>query len=196
MLFSGESFIINAFEAAMYTSDSEDPWSYRWIGFDGEMSKKFTELPPVFKTPARIFYEMTNTEHSPWSREYRLAALLFNLYADLFSIGVQSNSYIRRIQEYIDTNYSNDIKVEDIAKMVNLDRKYLSRIFKEKTGITIQQYLISRRLYVAKWKKEIGVSINETAFSCGFNSITNFSKMFKQHYGMNPGKWRKKKMSI
>ena len=189
---AAECFIINANEEAMYIADSDDPWSYRWIGFDGELSQKFTELPPVFKASPEIFYEMTNTEHSPWSREYLLAALLFKLYADLFATDIQSNSYVRQIKEYIDFNYSKDIKVEDIAKMLNFDRKYLSRIFKKKTGTTIQQYLISRRLYVAKWKIEIGVSINETAFSCGFNSITNFSKMFKQHYGMSPGKWRKR----
>lgn len=188
----GDAFIILKGEKCSYVADEEKPWHYIWIGFDGELSKKFSELDPVFKVAPGIFQEMIATNNAPWSREYHLAAMLFNLYADLFSTGAQTNYYVREVQEYIFYNFNSDIKIESLAKMVNLDRKYLAYIFKKETGQTMQRYLLERRLYVAKWRLEIGKSITETAFCSGFNSVSNFSRMFKKYYGVSPGEWRKR----
>ena len=189
---AGDAFIILPYESFNYEADENDPWFYRWIGFDGELSVHFAELAPVIKIPKGVFLEMTNTEDTPWSREYRLAAMLFNLYADLFAKGIQPNHYVRQVQDYIKDNYyDNNLKVEQIAEMLNLDRKYLSQLFKKKTGQSIQEFLISHRLEVAKYQLAKGTSINDVAFFVGFNSITNFSRMFKKHVGISPGTWRK-----
>ena len=46
---AGEAFVILPHEVTTYTADSDEPWVYRWIGFDGALSTKVGELPPVIK---------------------------------------------------------------------------------------------------------------------------------------------------
>ena len=82
-----------------------------------------------------------------------------------------------------------DLRVEEIADKMNLDRRYLSRIFKEKTGQTVQEYLISVRMEAAKQQLVRGASVNEAAKLSGYEDVCNFSKMFKRLFGVSPGQW-------
>ena len=66
----------------------------------------------------------------------------------------------------------------------------MSRLFKEKTGQTVQEYLISVRLDAAKKQLERGASVGEAALLCGYDDVCNFSKMFKRLSGISPGKWK------
>jgi AraC-like DNA-binding protein len=79
-----------------------------------------------------------------------------------------------------------------IAQKMNLDRRYLSRIFKEKTGVTIKDYLIGVRMEEAKRRLETGESITDAARLCGYDDVCNFSKMFKKRFGISPQQWQQK----
>ena len=46
----------------------------------------------------------------------------------------------------MDANYMQPLRVEDLARQVNLDRRYLSRRFKQQTGLTLQEYIIQVRI--------------------------------------------------
>ena len=83
--------------------------------------------------------------------------------------------------------------MEEISEKMNLDRRYLSRLFKEKTGQTIQEYLISVRMEAAKKQLARGASVAEAAQLCGYDDACNFSKMFKRLFGISPGKWKSEK---
>ena len=85
----------------------------------------------------------------------------------------------------------NEMQVEQIAESLSLDRRYLSRLFKSKTGKTIQEYLIGVRMEEAKKLLGDGHGVAETANLCGYSDYCNFSKMFKQIYGVSPAKWKK-----
>lgn len=182
---AGQAFIILPGEVTTYTADKEDPWYYRWIGFDGALSEHFSKLPPVFTPPDSLFVKLFRLAADPSVAEYRLAAELFSLYAALFT-ETTANPHVRRVENYIRAAYMHPLRVEQIATELNLDRRYLSRLFKEKTGETIQAYLIRVRMEAAADLLRQGCSVADAACLAGYDDTANFSKMFKRHFGESP----------
>ena len=189
----GQAFIILPGEIVTYCADEADPWEYYWIGFNGALSKRFFDLPPVIDAPknwAKEMLELCLAEGT--MQEHRITAILFSMYADLFSSQKHPNHHIRRVKNYIRSMYMEPLCVEQIARMVNLDRRYLSRLFKSQTGKSVQEYLISVRIEEAKKCLERGCTVEQTAQLCGYGDPCNFSKMFKRLCGVSPGGWKKK----
>ncbi len=187
---AGEAFLILPDEVTLYTADENDPWYYQWIAFDGMLSEKFRQLPPVFAMRQNWVKEMIETEESEM-REYLIASLLFRMYADFFVSEKSKHRYIKQVKTYIRAMYMQDIRVEEIAQKMNLDRRYLSRVFKANTGISIKEYLVEVRMEEAKRCLEKGGLVTETAHLCGYDTC-NFSKMFKRRFGMSPQEWQRK----
>lgn len=187
----GEVFRILPGEVTMYQADWKEPWSYRWVGFDGGLSDKFASLPPVFAVPAGLSYCFSVEDSEGSAPEYRIASKLFRLYAELFGDAPQKANYVRRVQDYVEASYMLKIRVEELAAQMHLDRRYLSRLFREKTGQTIQDYLISVRMAEAMRCLSQGLSVAETAERCGYSDVFLFSKMFKRRFGASPANWKK-----
>lgn len=188
---AGQAFLILPGEVTTYTADESDPWHYQWIGFDGALAERFRQLPPVFSVQDPVFRDIFRRmgDASVW--EYHIASGLLRLYAELFSGESRGNSHVKRVENYIRSAYMERITVEQIARQMNLDRRYLSRLFKEKTGQTIQEYLLSVRLEAACLCLQEGRSVQEAAQLCGYEDVSNFSKMFKRRYGKSPAYWKK-----
>lgn len=183
---AGQAFLIRPDELASYRADSSDPWHYRWVGFDGELSARFSELPAVFSLPEEIFRQIIRAGEDPSTAEYRIAGELLRLYARLFTKKGGDNRHVRRVENYIHASYMLPIRVESIAEQLNLDRRYLSSLFKKKTGQSIQEYLISVRLEEAERHLRLGCSVKEAANLVGYDNVSNFSRTFKQRYGKSP----------
>ena len=189
---AGEAFVILPNEVTTYTADPDDPWVYRWIGFDGALSTKVSELSPVMKIPDNLFPHLTpDDEKNPEMISYLLAAQLFSMYGQIFSKDSGSNHYVRKVIDYINSSYMREVRVEEIADSLSLDRRYLSRLFKQKTGQTLQEYLIKIRMEAACRQLSEGRSVSEAAILCGYFDVCNFSKMFKRIYGVSPKNWKK-----
>ena len=123
--------------------------------------------------------------------EYRVVALLYEIYSALFSKNEVRSDYINQVKDYVKAFYMQDISVENIAKSINLDRRYLSKIFKQRTGMTIQDYIISKRIKVAQIYLLQGYSVQEVAMMSGYLDVSNFSKIFKRRTGVSPMEWKK-----
>ena len=121
---------------------------------------------------------------------YTIAAELFELYAYLFRDKLadkkEGNRYVRRVEDYIRALYMQPLRVEDIARSLNLDRRYLSRLFKAQMGVSILEFLISVRMENAVRQLDAGASVKEAAQLSGYSDVSNFSKMFKKRYGKSP----------
>lgn len=187
---AGQAFLILPGEVTTYTADRLDPWHYRWIGFDGSLANQFSTLPPVFSASGDLFRQLMDASDM---QEYRLAGILFQLYSQLFSQSSPENQHVRRVKDYIRASYMSPIRVEEIARQLNLDRRYLSRLFKEHTGKSIQQYLIDVRLSEAEQHLLQGVRVQEAATLCGYPDVSNFTKLFKKHRKKAPASVRKAK---
>lgn len=191
----GEAFIICPNVITTYSADPTDPWAYSWVGFDGSLSEHFGELPPTVRFRTNWAEKITQLERDWSTLEYHVAAILFLMYSEWFAERKEKNDYVRSVKDYVDAKYVESISVEEISAQLNLDRRYLSRYFKQKTGQSIQEYLIDVRIKKAKKLLEHGSTVYEAAQLCGYEDVCNFSKMFKKHTGISPGKWKSGKNS-
>lgn len=183
---AGQAFVILPGETTTYVADTQEPWYYRWIGFDGDLSHHFSQLPPVLTIPEMFFTRMLHFSSQTSAIEYLLASELFSLYAYLFRNTHDGPPYVRKVENYIRANYMHPIRVERIAGELGLNRRYLSRRFKEETGRSIQEYLIHVRLQEAEQLLLHGCSVKEAAILVGYEDISNFSRMFKKYTGKTP----------
>ena len=184
---AGQAFVILPGEVTTYTADNEEPWHYIWVGFSGTLAEKFSELGRVFDAPGDIFNQMITDANSSSLPEFALSAALFQLYARLFGGKRSGNDHVQRVKNYIHTCYMQPVRVEQIAQQLNLDRRYLSRLFKAHTGQTMQEYLLNVRLEAARQHLKEGCSVNRAAALCGYEDVSNFSRMFKRRFGVAPG---------
>ena len=77
---AGQIFIINTAEDASYCCDPNDPWFYRWVGFTGELSNHFEDLPPVLDVDEDPFPSLKYLQDPTKPLDYMLAGDLFHLY--------------------------------------------------------------------------------------------------------------------
>lgn len=99
---------------------------------------------------------------------------------------------IQKIKEYIDKNYKNDVRLDDLAKLVNMTPNALSRFFKQRTNRSISDYFIEVRLgHATAMLVDSTMTVVEICYACGFNTISNFNRIFKSHKGLTPTEFRK-----
>lgn len=189
---AGQVFLIRPGELSAYAADSQDPWHYGWIGFDGILAARFAELPPVFSLDKKAMERIQEALRDPNVSEYRLAGELLRLYEALFSGSTGTgNRHVRQVKNYIRLSYMHPIRIEKIARQMNLDRRYLSRLFKSQTGLSIQAYLLQVRMAEADKYLLQGYSVREAATMAGYEDISNFSKLYTRHFGISPAQRRK-----
>ncbi|GBF32550.1 two-component response regulator yesN [Desulfocucumis palustris] len=98
---------------------------------------------------------------------------------------------VHRVQQYIRENYSQELSLHTLAGMVHLNQAYLSRLFKQKTGISFTDFLTRVRLQEAKrLLLTTGQSIDEVAAAVGFKNNSYFTSVFKKREGINPSEFR------
>ena len=194
-LTSGQFFLIRPDEVTVYSADRRDPWHYVWVGFDGTLAKRFDTLPsPVGVLPDALFLElsgMLREDFPGWGsmREEYIATVVHRIMAALFADRPAGHHYASRVETFIRTSYMQDISVQSIADALSLDRRYLSRLFKKRYGVSMQEYLLSVRLENAARLLREGYSVSEAATLCGYNDRSNFSRMFERRYGVWPSEY-------
>lgn len=98
----------------------------------------------------------------------------------------------RQIQMYVDEHALEDLTVQSVAAHFEISQAYLFRLFKQITGTSLMQYIIQRRMGEAQTLLLITtMSITEVAQKVGYDNLSHFVKMFTQHVGMSPRKYRK-----
>ncbi|MBQ8208556.1 MAG: AraC family transcriptional regulator [Clostridia bacterium] len=188
----GHAFIINAGEIATYTADEEDPWFYRYISFDGALSKDFSRLPPVFESSPDFFRAVCDVTKMPCKRESKLASLLFDWHSELCAADIrQTDDYTEAVKQYINDNYMLDLSIKQMAEKLFISQGHLGRVFKKATGQSVQEYIVDIRLKHAKHCFAENMSVTEAAGSCGFSDVSNFSKLFKKRVGISPQQYKK-----
>lgn len=189
---AGQIFVIRPQELTLYRADSKNPWSYCWIGFDCRIA-----LPDVLRADVvdaarcgHVFDAVMRADTIESGRELYLCSKIYELLGLLSaanSSGTRTNEYVRKAQNFIESNYVNDISVAQMAKELGLERSYFCHLFREHVGLSPQQYLIDLRLRrAAELIAVYGYSPGQAATSSGYRDIVNFSRMFKRRYGMAP----------
>lgn len=103
-------------------------------------------------------------------------------------IQIQSDSRrVKKIQEYIDKQYREEIRLNTLADMVGMTPVAFSRFFKLRTGKNLSEYIIDIRLgYAARLLVDSTMTIAEICYDCGFNNLSNFNRIFKKKKNCSP----------
>ncbi len=103
---------------------------------------------------------------------------------------------IRRCIDYIHLNYTNNLSVEDIAKVACVSTNHLSRKFKSETNTSITNYIAEKRCKKASELLSTStMSIQEISNQVGYVDNNYFVKVFKNYYNVTPSEYRKNKSS-
>lgn len=103
-----------------------------------------------------------------------------------------SQANVRRILQYINQNFTENINLDDLSAALHLNKYYMCHCFKEVTGYTINNYLMSKRIEEAKkLLRTTDEPIGEISEKLGFNTSVHFSRAFKQYAGVSPQNFRK-----
>ena len=98
---------------------------------------------------------------------------------------------IELIMNYINHNFDKTITLNEAARIAAMSEVALSRFFKQRTGKTFIDTLNQIRLgNASRMLIETTHSINEIAFKCGFNNISNFNRIFKKKKDCTPKEFR------
>ena len=125
----------------------------------------------------------------------QLAGILRDNLSILFACEAQhpAGSDRDQITRYVRENIASGVNLSSAAEHFGYNANYFSRYFKQLTGVTFTSYLNRARIERAcvLLSAEGGLSINEIAARCGYNSAGQFIATFEKLMGITPGAYRK-----
>ena len=105
---------------------------------------------------------------------------------------VQAHPLVAAIQEYIDTRYDENIRVDDICRAFGYSRSFLSKLFHDQTGESLTAYAGRKKMERAKeLLRSKGMNISQISEKLSFENPQYFARAFKRHFGMTPTEYRK-----
>ena len=100
---------------------------------------------------------------------------------------------IRQIKDYVAKHYMHDIHLQELADMVCMSAESFSRFFRHRTGRTPNRYIIDYRLGIAaRLLLNTKMAVSEIGFSCGFNTLSHFNRLFRESKGCTPSEFRER----
>lgn len=101
---------------------------------------------------------------------------------------------IRQVLKYISDNLTNDVKMEDLAKMACISKDHFTRQFKSVTGMPPSEFIIRKRIEKAQlFLLTTDFPLSQIIEMTGFKATAYFCRLFKQHTGFTPLEYRKKR---
>jgi AraC-like DNA-binding protein len=137
------------------------------------------------------------TYHNSLHNNYVCTTILSEIFSQFYAKDTQNDTDIKKkqlfndIQDYINWNKNNEIKVSAIADHFGYNKKYISSLFSTIAGVTLKQYIIREKIELAKYLLcDTNLDINEVAYQSGFSDSHNFMKTFKRTVGLTPTQYR------
>jgi two-component system, response regulator YesN len=132
-------------------------------------------------------------EHTSWNDAldylYSLTDIIFDVQRS--EQDTATSNTISRVMHYVDNNLYEDLSLVRLAELVYFNPSYLSRLFKQVTGVNLTDYIYGKKTDKAKLLLEDpSLKIHEVASKVGYNSSTYFARFFKKMTGLNPQEYR------
>jgi len=104
---------------------------------------------------------------------------------------------IEKINEYIQQNIHQNIKIKEVSDLVNMSETAFSHFFKKRTQRSFSDYITDLRAgHAARQLIETEKNISEIVYDCGYNNISNFNRIFKKKVGLTPSEFRSQQRLI
>ena len=102
---------------------------------------------------------------------------------------IQYDKTIEGVLNYINSNLENDLSIDTIASEFFISKYYLMRKFKNQIGSSIHNYVVQKRLILARSLISDGLSMSSVCSRCGCNDYSSFVRAFKKVYGVSPSNY-------
>lgn len=211
-LSAGQGFLVFPDIQTFYQADPDDPWSYCWIGFDGNNAVRYltdcglTTENFVFNCSdgerlCSIVKQMLQSTKVTIPANFHLQGLLYEFFSILSGsqkslsalVSDDENIYVLHAVEYIQNKYSFPIHVADVASHVGVTRSYLYTLFQNTLSISPQEFITNCRISRARELLTYSdLSIQTIAISCGYSGSMALSKAFKAKEHIAPGEYRRR----
>jgi AraC family transcriptional regulator len=98
----------------------------------------------------------------------------------------------RRAKEVLSSNLDGSVPLKDVARECRLSVSHFSRAFRRTVGVAPHNWLLTRRVDVAKEKlRDRRLSLSDVALACGFADQSHLTRVFTGTVGVSPGAWRR-----
>ncbi|WP_068677089.1 AraC family transcriptional regulator [Oceanobacillus sp. Castelsardo] len=172
-------------------------------------TKNNTEFKQLEKVICRLEEIQQTTDSNEINFQIELKALLLQILTIVQRLGIldsvnistdksEKEEHAENIAKYIQMHYTDKLSIESIAVSLNISKSYVSHVFKEMTGFTVMEYVMSSRLNQAKYllEAEPKKALKDVAIESGFESVSHFSRYFKNKVGVTAKEYRKKRLKI
>ncbi len=186
---------------------AEDKLEFMWVHIDGancrEMCREIISSDGCLSKSARCGYikelmsRILDGVKSAAVTEQELSLTVYKLLLELLNPMAAKNKAlhednIHRVKEYVTEHLGESITVEALSEVANMSVTNFSRVFRQHTGFSPYDYVLSSRLNKAKeYLLKTDMSVTRIAYETGFNSEANFIYCFTKSEGISPGKFRK-----
>ena len=205
----GECFVLYPDTYLYYVADDKDPWHYSWVAFDGMNAEYYLKKANIGKTDIVVktfdqplleeaFEKLSKINLSDTTKDLKFISILYTILSTLIPPAKEekeTNSLctenVKTALNYIHNHYSESISVVDIAAHLSLERKYFTRIFKERLCMPPSVYLSNSRLSQAcELLGNTSLSVMEVSQKVGYDNPFSFSRAFKKAYNLSPSAYR------
>lgn len=212
-LSAGDCVFIDCKKSYSHRS-SNKLWTLRWAHFYGPnmnaIYEKYAErggspvfhpadLQPFLALLAQLFEIANSSDHV---RDMRISEKITSLLTLLMAESWQPESKahtgskkqsLQHVKDYLDQHYREKITLDNLADTFFINKFYLTRIFKEQFGISVNNYLAQVRITHAKQLLRFSdLTIEQIGRECGIDEPAYFARVFKKVEGTAPGEYRRK----
>ncbi len=98
-----------------------------------------------------------------------------------------------KVKNYIDEHYKDELSLDMLSELVGMTPTAFSRYFKLRTGKNLSEYIVDIRLgHAARQLVDTTDSVSEICWRTGFNTLSNFNRLFRKRKGCSPTEFREK----
>lgn len=190
-----EAFILRPGETFQLRADVLDPWVYIWIGFRTTLDLPELDCDDVFpaKNLENLFLKIGNcNKRENFPIEPLLISYVWEFLHRMRQMNTPNKSNYKKAEEYVEqacqlihSHYAT-MNVNQLADQLHLNRCYLSRIFKQITGLSIKTYWTNTRLQAARNLILQNYTVAQASSMVGYADIASFSRAFKAYYKFSP----------
>lgn len=205
-------FLITPGTLVFYRADTQNPWTYTWICFNGNSVpdmlrhchisqespvQRCTHPDEIHEIIRSMFDHAEKTPANECHIQSKLYAIFAKLYessnASYSALESNDNFYVSQATNYILGNSDPDITVSDIANYLHVSRSYLFTLFKKYLNTSPQRFLaLSRIRNACELLTNTDIPIAAIANSCGYQNPFAFSRAFKKEMNTTPSDYRLK----